>query len=338
MSETTSKEIHLAERPTGMPTADNFELATVTLASPGEGEILVKNLWMSVDPYMRGRMRDVKSYVPPFQIGEPLEGGCIGVVVESNNPKFAAGDHVMGMNGWREYWLSDGKGVAKVDASLAPLQSYLGILGMPGLTAYVGLFKIGELKEGETVFVSAASGSVGSLVCQLAKIKGCKVIGSAGSDEKVEWLKKELHVDEAFNYKKTEKLTSTLAKLCPGGIDVYFDNVGSGHFEAALNLMNDFGRVVVCGMISRYNDEEAAAGPGNLFLITMRRLTVKGFIVTDHADMRKQFLTEVGQWIAGGKIVWKETVVEGIENAPGAFLGLFDGNNIGKMLVKLADE
>jgi len=335
---TISREIQLKSRPLGMPTTDNFQVAEVTIADPGPGEILVRNIYMSVDPYMRGRMVERKSYVPPFQIGEALTGGCVGQVVASNHEGYSVGDHVLGMLGWREYYLSDGKGLQKVDPSIAPLQSFIGTFGMPGMTAYVGLLDIGEPKEGETVFVSAASGAVGAIVCQIAKIKGCRVVGSAGSDEKVAWLKDELGVDAAFNYKTVDSVHSALKEHCPDGIDVYFENVGGEHLEASLNHMNDFGRIAVCGMISMYNATEAVPGPSNLANIIGKRLRVQGFIVSDHMDQLGRFYGDMSQWMAAGQLQWKETILDGIEKAPEAFIMLFTGDNFGKMLVKVGEE
>src|SRR5688500_8904884 len=253
-----SREICLTEYPTGMPSENNFKLVQVEISEPTkEGEFLVKNIWMSVDPYMRGRMRkeEGNSYIPPFKLGQPLEGACIGQVISSKNNQFAVGDYVLGNFGWREYWLSNGIDVIKVNPKIAQIQSFLGTFGMPGLTAYVGLLKVGELKEEDTVFVSAASGAVGSIVCQIAKIKNCHVIGSAGSEEKVKWLVDQAGIDYAFNYKKVDNISAELIKVCPDKIDIYFDNVGGKHLEAALDNMKTFGRIVLCGMISQYNSD-----------------------------------------------------------------------------------
>jgi NADPH-dependent curcumin reductase CurA len=330
-----SREIRLAARPQGAPAPEHFQLEEVQIPDPSEGQILVKNLYMSVDPYMRGRMRDAKSYIPPFQIGEVLSGGAVGEVVASNHKDFAVGDCVLGQEGWREYYLSDGTGQRKVDPQLAPLSAYLGVLGMPGITAYVGLLDIGKPKEGETVFVSGAAGAVGSLVGQIAKQKGCRVVGSAGSDEKVRYLTEELGFDAAFNYKQGE-LLEQIRHTCPKGIDVYFDNVGGNMLEAALVAMNPFGRIPVCGMISQYNAEKPVPGPSTLVLVIPKRLTIQGFVIMDHFHRMGDFFQEVGGWLKAGKITYKETIVEGIEQAPDAFLGLFRGDNLGKMVVKLA--
>jgi NADPH-dependent curcumin reductase CurA len=343
MTKTISREIRLRNRPVGLPTESDFELVEVPIAEPREGEILVRNIYMSVDPYMRGRMDDLersisKYYIPPFQLGETLDGGCVGRVVKSNRGKFQVGDYVSSFLGWREYFVSDGSGFTKIDPGVAPIQAYLGVLGMPGRTAYVGLLNIGQPKEGETVFVSAAAGTVGGVACQIAKIKGCRVVGSAGSDEKAAWLMEEAKLDAAFNYKRVDDLTAELKKHCPKGIDVYFDNVGGKHLEAAIGQMNKFGRIVLCGMISQYNATELPPGPNNLFLAITKRLTLKGFIIIDHFDQLTQFYDEVGKWVREGRIKWKETIVEGIENAPRAFIGLFKGENFGKMLVKIGPD
>ncbi len=297
--------------------------------------MLVRNVWMSVDPYMRGRMSDRSSYVPPFEVGRPLDGGCVGRVVRSRNDRFAEGGYVLGRLGWRELFVSDGGDLVPVDPAVAPLEAYLGILGMPGLTAYVGLLKVGELHEGETVFVSSAAGAVGSAACQIARLRGCRVVGSAGSDEKVAWLKAEAGVDAAFNYHAADSLTDELRRAAPEGIDVAFDNVGGDHLEAALNVMNPFGRVVLCGAISVYNAASPPPGPANLFLAIIKRLKLQGFIVSDHAATTGQFRADVGGWISAGALKWRETVVEGLEAAPRALIGLFHGDNIGKMLVRL---
>jgi len=338
MTHTKSREIRLKNRPAGLPRETDFELAEVELAAIGAGEVLVQNIYMSVDPYMRGRMIDRKSYVPSFQLGEPLDGGCVGRVIASKNGPFHVGDYVSGMLGWREYFVSDGQGLVKVDPARAPIQSYLGTLGMPGLTAWAGLLEIGRPKEGDTVFVSAAAGAVGSVVCQIAKLKGCRVVGSAGSDEKVAWLINEAGVDAAFNYKKVEDVIAEVGKHCPKGIDVYFENVGGVHLEAALEHMNTHGRIVMCGMISMYNATQPVPGPTNLAYIIMKQLTMQGFIVIDHYDKIQQFYSDMAKWIAEGQIKWKETVVDGIENAPKAFTGLFKGENFGKMIVKIGPD
>jgi hypothetical protein len=325
-----SREWRLAARPQGLPKDSDFELAESDVGDPGEGELVVRNAFMSVDPYMRARMNDVKSYVPPFQIGEPLHGAAVGEVVASRNERFADGDWVLHQLGWRELSVSDGRGVQKIDPSLAPPQAYLSVLGMIGLTAYVGLLDIGQPKEGETVFVSGAAGAVGSLAGQIARIKGCRVLGSAGSDEKVAWLRDELGFDHAFNYK-----TASLQEELADGIDVYFDNVGGRHLEAAIYALRTYGRIVACGSISRYNDTEPSPGPRNMHMITTKRLRMQGFIIFDHNDRYEVFARDASGWLRDGSLKYRETIVEGIERAPEAFLGLLGGENIGKMLVRL---
>ncbi|MGF1878150.1 NADP-dependent oxidoreductase [Photobacterium frigidiphilum] len=328
------QEIQLASRPTGIPSAENFTLAQNTLPELQDGEVLVKNLWMSVDPYMRGRMMDRASYIAPFQIGKALEGGAIGEVIESKNSELPVGTKVNSMQGWRSHYISNGNGLTALPVTPLPDQSFLGIMGMPGMTAWTGLFRIANLKPTDTVFISAASGAVGSVACQIAKMHGCTVVGSTGSDDKVALLKS-LGVDVVINYKKESNLTEALAKAAPQGIDVYFENVGGEHLEAALANMSDYGRIAVCGMISQYNATEAQPGPTNLAMLIIKKLKVEGFIVFDHWAHYGEFAQQMGQWIAEGKIKWEETVYEGLAEAPNAFIGLFEGKNKGKMLVKL---
>ncbi|MGI8840734.1 MAG: NADP-dependent oxidoreductase [Caulobacteraceae bacterium] len=331
---TTSREIRLKSRPSGTPTADNFELAEVTLADPGAGEVQVRNTWMTVDPYMRGRMNDMKSYAPPFQIGEAMQGGAVGEVVASNDPALKAGDQVQSFLGWREAFNAPAAAVQKLDTHGLPPQAFLGVAGMPGMTAYVGLLKIAALKDGDVVFVSAAAGAVGQVVCQIAKLKGHTVIGSAGGAEKAAWLK-EIGVDHVIDYKAEPDLTAALTRAAPDGIDVYFDNVGGAHLEAALMAARPFGRFALCGMISQYNAADMGAGTRGLILAVGKQLRLEGFIVSSHYDLLPAFLDDMAGWIADGKVKWRETVEEGIENAPAAFLKLFKGENLGKMLVKL---
>ena len=332
-----SREIRLAARPVGFPKESDFKLAETRVPDPAKGGLLVRNLYMSVDPYMRGRMNEGRSYAAPFEIGEPLNGAAVGQVVQANHPEFAEGDFVLNASGWREYFLSDGAGLRKVDPKLAPLSAYLGVLGMPGLTAYVGLLDIGEAQEGETVFVSTGAGAVGSVVGQIAKLKGCRVLGSAGSDAKVEFLRSELGFDAAFNY-KTIGPRRAIPELAPEGIDIYFDNVGGDHLEAALYYMRPFGRIPVCGMISLYNATELPPGPKNLGLVIPRRLSIRGFLVGDHLDRLPDFEREMSGWLADGRVLSKETIVDGIEMAPRAFLGMLQGDNVGKMVVRVAPE
>ena len=333
MSDTT-REIRLASRPEGRPTHDNFEFAEVPLPEPGEGQALVRNEYLSVDPYMRGRMRDAKSYVPPFEVGAVMEGGAVGQVVASNSPDLNEGDWVSTQLGWREHSLIDAKSALAVDPDVAPVSTALGVLGMPGFTAWTGLTEFGKPKEGETLFVSGAAGAVGSMVGQLGKLRGLRVVGSAGSDEKVELLTGELGFDAALNY-KTQDLRATLKEMCPDGIDIYFDNVGGDHLEAALDRMNVWGRIPLCGAISGYNEETPPPGPRNFMAVLPKRITIRGFIILDHYGLYRDFQSEVGPLVAEGKISYRETVVEGLENMPDAFLGLLDGQNTGKMLVKV---
>ncbi|MCR5876058.1 NADP-dependent oxidoreductase [Phenylobacterium sp. J426] len=332
---TAAREIRLKSRPKGMPVADNFELVSVDLPAPGPGQAQVRNLWMTVDPYMRGRMNDVKSYVPPFALGEALQGGAVGEVIASNDPSLKEGDLVQSMFGWREAFNAPAGALQKLDPQGLPIQAFLGVAGMPGLTAYAGLLRVASLKDGDVVFVSGAAGAVGSLVCQIAKARGNTVIGSAGGPEKVAFLKS-IGVDHAIDYKAEPDLTAALARVAPGGIDVYFDNVGGDHLEAALNAARPFARFAECGMISMYNAKELPPGPSNLALIVGKQIRIQGFIVSTHADMQADFQRDLAEWVKAGKVTWKETVFEGIERAPDAFLGLFTGENLGKMLVKLA--
>lgn len=331
MTNIVSREICLKNRPVGIPDESDFDIVEVTIPEPKDGEVLVRNIYMSVDPYMRGGMRNP-------ELGKSLTGGCVGQVVQSRADGFQAGDYVLGSLGWREYYVSSAKAVTAIDQTIAPIQSFLGAVGMPGRTAYVGLLDIGQPKEGETVFVSAASGAVGAIVCQIAKIKGCRVVGSVGSDQKVNWLVEKAGIDAAFNYKKVDDLEEELRRHCPDGIDIYFENVGGTHLEAAIALMNMHGRIPLCGMISHYNDSEPHTGPKNLISAVGKRLKLQGFIVSDHTDRAADFYADMRQWINEGKIKWEETIIEGLENAPKAFAGLFRGENMGKMIVKIAPE
>ncbi|QPP09025.1 NADP-dependent oxidoreductase [Streptomyces bathyalis] len=334
---TTGREWHLVSRPQGWPVPGDFALREGPVAAPGEGEILVRNLHLSVDPYMRGRMNDVKSYVPPFKLDEAMTGGAVGIVIASKAEGIAPGDHVLHDLGWREYATLRAKYATKVSAELAPLTTYLGVLGMPGLTAYAGLLEVASMKKGDAVFVSGAAGAVGSQVGQIAKLKGAsKVIGSAGSDEKVRVLTEEYGFDAAFNY-KSGPVAAQLKEAAPSGIDVYFDNVGGEHLEAAISSLNVHGRAAICGMIAQYNATEPPAAPRNLAMVIGKRLRLQGLLVMDHQDLMPQFFEEVSGWIRSGELKYRETVVEGVENAVDAFLGLLKGENTGKMIVTLAD-
>jgi NADPH-dependent curcumin reductase CurA len=334
MTNITSREIRLASRPTGRPIAENFTLALETLESPQDGEVLVRNLYMSVDPYMRGRMNDAKSYVPPFELGKPLEGGAVGEVIESRADGFKPGDVVVSNFGWREYFVAPAGALRPVSREIEPLSVYLGALGMTGMTAWVGLQLVG-VQAGETVYISGAAGAVGNVAGQLAKIQGCRVIGSAGSAEKVRFLREECGFDGAFNYKEGS-IREQLNLAAPDGIDVYFDNVGGEALEAALAALRMHGRIIACGAISGYNEEKLRPGPANLFNITTKRLTMKGMIVRDWLHRQAEFENEVGGYFRAGRLKNRETVVEGIEQAVGAFIGLFEGKNVGKMVVRLA--
>ena len=323
-------------RPRGEPTAADFELADVELPEPGDGQVVIRNAWLSVDPYMRGRMNESRSYVSSFRLGEPMSGGAVGQVEASRHEGYAEGDWVVHMLGWRDRALADGRGLLPVDPGLAPLGAYLGALGMPGLTAYVGVDDIAQVREGDVVYVSAAAGAVGSAAAQIARIRGALVLGSAGSPEKLTWLK-ELGLDGVFDYRE-RPVRESLRELALDGIDVYFDNVGGEQLEAAISVLRDFGRIVACGAISRYNDTEATPGPRNMPMVVTKRLRIQGFIVRDHGDRLPEFRAEAAGWVADGRLRWRETVVQGLERMPEAFVGLLRGDNIGKMLVQVGPE
>ena len=325
----TSREIHLVRRPRGAPEPADFALVERDLGEPPEGQVLIRNAFLSVDPYMRGRMNDARSYVPPDGLDEPLGGGAVGTIEASRHPDWPEGTWVLHYQGWRERALSDGRGLRAVDPGLAPPSTALGVLGMPGLTAYVGLLDIGRVQPGETVFVSGAAGAVGSAAGQIARHLGCRVIGSAGSPEKVAWLE-ELGFDVAFDYRSTPA-REALAE----GLDVYFDNVGGSTLEAAIGALRLRGRVVACGSISLYNATEAQPGPRNMFQVVTKRLRLEGFIVSDHDDRLPDFLRDMAGWVRDGVVRYRETVVDGIENAPDAFIDLLQGGNVGKMLVRV---
>jgi len=333
MSRLTSREIRLASRPKGFPTAANFTVAWADSEPLKDQEVLVRNLFMSVDPYMRGRMNEGKSYVPPFELGKPLSGGAVGDVIESRAPEFKPGDVVTSNFGWREYFVASPKDLHPVSREIQPLSIYLGALGMTGMTAWAGLNLV-EIKAGDVIFISGAAGAVGSVAGQLAKLRGCRVIGSAGSPDKVRFLREECGFDNAFNY-KTGPVLEQLNRDAPDGIDIYFDNVGGETLEAALSALRRHGRVIACGGISGYNAEAPRPGPTNLFNIITKRLTMKGFIVSDWLDRRAEFEKEVGAYVKAGKVKNKETVVKGIDQAVAAFIGLFHGQNVGKMVVEL---
>lgn len=337
MTAIRSREVLLKARPQGEPTPAVFELVEREVPEPRDGEVQVRNLFMSVDPYMRGRMNDVESYTPPFALGETLQGAAVGRVIASRAPGFAAGDLATGNFGWREAYTAPATALAKVVEAAVPPSYHLGVLGMPGLTAYVGVLDIAGMRAGETLFVSGAAGAVGSVAGQIAKVTGCRVIGSAGSDEKVRWLVDDLGFDAAFNYHAVD-LEAALAEHAPDGLDAYFDNVGYEHLQAAINHMKDHGRIAACGSIAGYNAATPKPGPNNLAFVVRKRLTIRGFLVSDHADRRPAFVADMSRWLAEGAVRTRETVVEGIERAPEAFMGLFDGSNTGKMIVRLSAE
>ncbi|MER6733666.1 NADP-dependent oxidoreductase [Streptomyces puniciscabiei] len=331
----TNREWHLLSRPVGWPKPEDFALVETPVPTPGEGQVLVRNKYLSVDPYMRGRMSAAKSYAAPYELGKVMQGGAVGEVIASNAEGIAAGDHVLHFFGWREHAVLDAQHAVKVDPDAAPLSTYLGVLGMTGLTAYAGLLRTASFKAGDIVFVSGAAGAVGSQVGQLAKLLGAsRVIGSAGSDDKVKLLVEEYGFDAAFNY-KNGPVAEQLREAAPDGIDVYFDNVGGDHLEAAVGALREGGRIAVCGMISVYNNTEPAPGPRNLARLIQTRGRIEGFLVGDHYDLQPEFVRKVGPWVASGELKYRETVVEGIENTLEAFLGVLRGDNIGKMIVKL---
>jgi NADPH-dependent curcumin reductase CurA len=328
-----SREIRLASRPRGWPTTETFELAEVDVPPLSEGQVLVRNLFMSVDPYMRGRMNAARSYVAPFEVGQVMPGDAIGEVVESKAAGFEPGAHVRSLYGWREYFVADTSTLRVVDSRVKPLSAYLGALGAPGLTAWIGLDLAG-LAPGERIFVSGAAGAVGHIAGQLAKLRGCFVVGSAGSPEKVRVLVEELGFDAAIPYKEGD-LVGQLKRAAPDGFEVYFDNVGGDHLEAAFTTIRPHGRVIACGAISRYNDETPPPGPRNLMHIVSKRLTIRGFIVLDHLARMREFKDQVLPLLVDGRLKAKETVVAGLDQAPRAFLDMLRGANIGKMVVKL---
>ncbi|WP_030419704.1 NADP-dependent oxidoreductase [Streptomyces sp. SCSIO 75703] len=328
-----NREWHLVSRPVGWPEPEDFALVEAEVPVPAEGQVLVRNRYLSVDPYMRGRMSAAKSYVAPFELGKAMQGGAVGEVVASAAEGFAPGDHVLHFLGWREYAVLDARHAVRVDPDAAPLSTYLGVLGMTGLTAYAGLLRVAALREGDTVFVSGAAGAVGGQVGQIARLKGAsRVVGSAGSDAKVRLLLDEYGFDAAFNYKDAP-VAEQLRSAAPDGVDVYFDNVGGDHLEAAIGRLNRGGRIAVCGMISVYNATEPAPGPRNLARLIQTRGRIEGFLVGDHEDLRPRFVEEVGAWVRSGELKYHETVVEGVGNTLDAFLGVLRGDNTGKMIV-----
>jgi NADPH-dependent curcumin reductase CurA len=335
-----AKRIVLAARPTGEPKPSDFRIEEFAVPTPGAGEVLLRTIWLSLDPYMRGRMNDGPSYAAPVPVGGVMEAGTVCEVAASNNPNFATGDIVLARAGWQTHAISDGKGLAKVDPKRAPISTALGVLGMPGMTAYTGLLDIGKPQAGETVVVAGASGAVGSAVGQIAKIKGARVVGIAGGKDKCDYVKNELGFDECLDHRETD-LAAKLKFACPKGIDVYFENVGGAVFEAVFPLLNAFARVPVCGLIAHYNDSEARPpkwAAAMMFAILTKRLTFRGFIVSDFASRHGDFLRDMSGWVGEGKVKYKEFVTEGLESAPGAFMGLLKGANFGKQLVRVGPD
>jgi NADPH-dependent curcumin reductase CurA len=334
MATGVNRQILLKSRPDGAPGLDNFELVRSPVPEPDDGEVLMRTRYLSLDPYMRGRMSAAKSYAKPVEVGEPMVGGTVGEIVASRNAKFAVGDIVTGYGGWQDYALSNGAGLRKLDPAAAPVTTALGVLGMPGMTAYTGLLEIGRPKPGETVAVAAASGAVGSVVGQIAKIKGCRAVGIAGGPDKCRYVAEELGFDACIDHRAAD-FARRLEAACPAGIDIYFENVGGAVQQAVWPLLNDFARIPVCGLIAQYNAATAMPGP-DMTSVLRKRLTLRGFIVWDFALKQADFLRDASEWVRSGRLKYREDVVEGLENAPAAFLGLLQGKNFGKLLVKVA--
>src|ERR1700716_3052684 len=334
MAGNVNRQIQLKSRPEGAPGLDNFELVERPVPEPGEGEVLMRTLYLSLDPYMRGRMSAAKSYAKPAAVGEPMVGGTGGETVASRNPKFSVGDIVLGYGGWQGYALSSGTALRKLDPAAAPVSTALGVLGMPGMTAYVGLLAIGQPKPGETVVVAAASGAVGSVVGQIAKIKGCRAVGIAGGADKCRFVVDQLGFDACVDHRAAD-FARQLEAACPAGIDVYFENVGGVVQQTVWPLLNDFARIPVCGLIAQYDATVPLPGP-DMFSVLRRRLLLRGFIVSDFAAKQSDFLREAGEWVRTGRLKYREDVADGLEQAPAAFLGLLQGKNFGKMLVRVA--
>ena len=330
-----NRQFRLSARPAGLPKESDFELSQSPVPSPAGGQLLLRTLYLSVDPYMRGRISGVRSYAEPVEIGQLIVGGTVGEVVESKHPKWRAGDVAVGFWGWQEFAVSDGRGLRKLDPTLAPVSTALGVLGMPGLTAYFGVLDICQPKAGETVVVSGAAGAVGSLAGQIAKIKGCRAVGIAGSDDKVDWLVKELGFDAAFNYKTAGDYGAKLKELCPAGVDCYFDNVGGPITDAVIRRLNTKGRIAICGQISQYNLEKPEMGPRPFGQLLVKQARAEGFLVFQFADRSEEGIAQMARWLKEGKLKHREQIVEGFEKTPQAFIALFTGENTGKMLVKV---
>lgn len=338
LTELVSREIRLKSRPTGLPMLENFKMVEVPVPPPLEGEVLVRNVWMSVDPYMRGRMSEGRSYIPPYALDCALEGSAIGQVVMSRAAEFKVGDYVSSMFGWRDAYVAKASSIQGIDTanvSLAPLESHLGVFGVPGLTAYVALFRIAQLKPGERVFISGATGAVGSAACSFAKAIGCYVVGTAGSEEKRQWLQRELGIDAALNYRAPD-FDREVARAFPDGIEVYLDNAGGEQLRVAIDNMRDFGRIACSGMIDQYNDTTPRPGPSNMFNIVSRKLHVQGFIVMDHFDLTATFQRAAVDLMRAGKLKWQHTITDGLETAPQALIDLNSGKSFGKSLVRLS--
>ena len=336
MSSSMNRQILLKSRPVGEPKESDFALVETPIPEPGEGEVLNRTVYLSLDPYMRGRMSDRASYAAPVELGSVMVGGGVSQVMQSNHPQFSAGDFVLGYDGWQAYGVSKGETLRKLDPKQAPISYALGITGMPGMTAYFALLDVGQPQSGETVVISAASGAVGSVAGQIAKIKGCRVVGVAGSDAKCDYVMKELGFDECIN-RNTQDLSSALKAACPDGIDVYFDNTAGAILEAVLQQINLGARIPLVGLISQYNAENPPPGP-NLMPLLVKRALIKGFLVSDYQQRQAEFLNDVVQWLQAGKLKYKEDVVEGLENAPRAFIGLLQGKNFGKLIVKVSED
>ncbi len=329
-------QVRLKSRPAGEPTADNFEIADGPMPAAGDGDVLRRTIYLSLDPYMRGRMNDAASYATPVKLGDVMGAHTVSEVIESRHPAFAKGEFVTGYDGWQSYGVSNGKDLRKLDPKVAPISTAIGVLGMPGLTAFVGLMDIGQPKAGETVVVSAASGAVGAVVGQLAKIKGCRTVGIAGSADKCKYVVDELGFDACINY-KTDDLVPALKAACPNGVDVYFENVGGAVFAAILRVINTGARIPLCGIISEYNATGNPAGP-NLRPLLVQRAMIKGFIISDHNDRGAAFLQEVAPLVVSGRIKFREDIVDGLDNAPSAFIGLLHGKNFGKLMVRVSPD
>ncbi|MCM4157364.1 NADP-dependent oxidoreductase [Gramella sp. AN32] len=330
-----NKQIILKNRPKGKPETSDFEFQNIDEPKIDAGEILLKTKYISVDPYLRGRMRDEESYIPPFQLEKPISSMVVAEVKDSQNKNFIPGDHVVGMLDWKLLQKNSGKNLRKISTDLAPFSAYLGVLGLTGLTAYLALETIGKLRKGETLLVSGAAGAVGSIVCQIGKIKGCHVVGIAGSDEKIQHIQEKFNVDNGINYKKTENMKDAISEKCPEGVDVYFDNVGGETLDAVLQNINKAARIINCGAISIYNETEVPTGPRPEGILIKKSALMQGFLVRDHESKYAEAMTQLGEWLKSGKLKYDETIKNGFENTPDAFISLFDGDNIGKMIVEI---